>query len=158
VSHGRTVNFGTVTLVAGSYDLILEWYEGTGSATMILQVGNNNYSFTDSPKASAAPADPKVNSIQYGASSLILDGLLNLNNPGVTAATWIPRLQYYTYYDLRAFGRAEVQVTIDGGFSWTNSNLSNNCPSIPGVRCDPRVQSISESNNANLNWMDDDGD
>ncbi|MEO8606687.1 MAG: hypothetical protein ABI690_02300 [Chloroflexota bacterium] len=150
-NHGRTVDFGTVTLAAGNYDLVLEWFEATGGATIILQVGNNNFSFSDSPKSSAAPTVPAVLSIPYGNSSLILDGLLNLNDPGLPAGTWIPRLQYYTYYTLGASGSAQAEVTIDGGFTWTKSNLSNNCPPISGIQCNPTI-----SNNAV--WMDTNGD
>jgi hypothetical protein len=150
-AHGRVTDYGTVTLAAGTYDLVLEWYEGTGNAVIMLQVGNNNFSFSDSPKSSASPSVPALTSIPYGNSSLILDGLLNLNNPGVPAATWIPRLQYYTYYTLGASGSANVEVTIDGGFSWTNANLSKNCPPIGGAKCDPVILN-------NAVWMDNQGE
>jgi hypothetical protein len=151
-THARTVDMSTVTLAAGNYQLILEWFEGTGGATIILQVGNNNFSFSDSPKASASPTSPVIPSVAYGNSSLILDGLINLNRPtGVPAASWIPRLQYYTYYQLGASATARPEVSFDGGFSWTTSNLQNNCPSGFGARCNPIISGT-------ISWLPVNGD
>jgi Flp pilus assembly pilin Flp len=151
-THGRTVDFGTVTLAAGSYQLVLEWFENSGGATIIMQVGNNNFSFSDSPKPGAGPAFPQVDSVAYGNSSLILDGLLNLNNPGVPAGSWIPRLQYYTYYQLGSSATAQAEVTIDGGFSWTTANLQNNCPG-GGAQCNPTIWGWSDWLEANGDWQ-----
>jgi Flp pilus assembly pilin Flp len=150
-SHSRTVNFNTVTLAAGEYDLILEWFEGTGSAVIIVQIGNNNFSFSDSPKPTASDSVPAVPSVAYGNSSLILNGLINLFNPGVPSSAWRPRLQYYTYYQLPSGATARAEISIDGGFSWTTSNLSNNCPS--GAQCNPIISGSASHLPTNGDWQ-----
>jgi Flp pilus assembly pilin Flp len=139
-AHGRTVDMNTVTLAAGNYNLQLEWFELTGSATVILQVGNNNFSFTDSPKASSSTSSPAVPSVKFGNSSLMLNGVLDLTNPnpGNPSFIWKPRLNYYTFYDLSSVNNAYVEVSIDGGFTWTQANLGNNCPG-GGAVCSPTI-------------------
>ncbi|MBZ0284993.1 MAG: hypothetical protein K8L97_29930 [Anaerolineae bacterium] len=142
-NHSRTVNMGTVNLVAGDYTLVMEWYEGDQSAVIILQVGNNNFSFSDSPRA-CATCD-WVRSVPYGNSSLILDGVLNLNTPinpstNLPVTNWRPRMQFFTYYDLGGSWAARTEVSIDGGFSWTQNNLSLNCPTgLPSAQCNPTI-------------------
>jgi Flp pilus assembly pilin Flp len=152
-AHGRTVDMSTITLAAGNYNLQLEWFELTGSATIILQVGNNNFSFTDSPKASAAPSSPTINSVAFGNSSLMLNGVLDLSNPnpGNPAFVWKPRLNYYTYYDLASVNNANVEVSIDGGFTWTQANLANNCPS--GATCSATITGATTWLPANGDWQ-----
>ncbi|MBZ0278198.1 MAG: hypothetical protein K8I60_18775, partial [Anaerolineae bacterium] len=122
----------TVTLPAGNYRLILEWFEATGSAVIQATVGNNVFSFSDSPRATAA--GPVVNTIKYGDSSLMLDGVLNLFNPspGTPGYVWAPQLQFYSYYSLPSSSTAKVEVSDTGGFTWTQTNLANGC--TPG--CD----------------------
>lgn len=72
-----------------------------------------------------------------GNSSLILDGVLDLTNPGIATALWIPRMYYYTYYDLASGTSARVEVSIDGGFSWIQTNLGSNCPT--GISCNSTI-------------------
>ena len=72
----------------------LEWYEKWSDAIIILTLGSNNFSFTDSPKQGAGPNFPEIAAVPYSNSSLILDGVFDLS-----AAT-APLLQYYTYYEL----------------------------------------------------------
>lgn len=134
--HSRTVDLRTMTLAAGDYGVVVEWFEGSGDAVIILQVGNNNFSFSDSPKASAT-AD-SVLSVPYGNSSLMLNGLINLNRPtGTPESLWTPKLQYYTFYQLGSSSSAVVEISIDGGLTWTTANLNQNCPS--GAACDPFI-------------------
>lgn len=139
--HGRTVNMSTVNLLAGDYTLVVEYFESTGQAVMNMQVGNNSFSFSDSPRGCANDTCPVVPSVPFGNSSLILNGVLNLNVPtGLNPSLWRPRLQYYTYYDLATANTARVEVTIDGGFAWTQNNLNQNCPSgVPSGQCDPSI-------------------
>jgi hypothetical protein len=152
-AHGRTVDMNSVTLAAGNYNLQLEWFELTGSATIIMQVGNNNFSFTDSPKSSASAAVPAVYSVPYGNSSMMLNGVLNLNNPnpGNPAFIWKPRVNYYTYYDLASVNNAYVEISIDGGFTWTQATLGNNCPS--GAQCSPTISGSASWMPANGDWQ-----
>jgi hypothetical protein len=49
------------------------------------------------------------------SSSLMLDGTLDLTG------TVGPILEYYTYYEID--GTARVEVSIDGGFTWTRDGL-----------------------------------
>ncbi|MCB9453576.1 MAG: hypothetical protein H6672_19260 [Anaerolineaceae bacterium] len=125
--QGATVYMSNVTLTAGDYRLILEWFEATGSAVIQLSAGNNTFSFSDSPRLTLT--SPVVQSVRYGDSSLILDGLLNLYNPapGTPGFVWAPQLQFYTYYDLDSGNRAYVEVTDTGGFSWTRTGLNTGC-------------------------------
>lgn len=132
--HGRTVDIASVSFQEGSYDLILEWFEANGGATIIMAAGKNNFSFTDSPKAGNGEAFPPVNSIQYGNSSLILRRPLRL-----TGATR-PVLEFFTRYRLGGTGR--VEVTVNGGFDWTQANLTSGtsgftCPG--GVTCNATI-------------------
>lgn len=142
-NHSRTVNMGTVHLDAGQYSLLMEWYEGDQSAVIMLQVGNNNFSFSDSPRA--CTTCDWVPSVPYGNSSLILDGVLNLNTPinastGLPVANFYPRMQFFTYYELGSGWSARTEVSIDGGFGWTQNNLNQNCPAgLPGGQCDPTI-------------------
>ncbi len=129
--HGRTVDIKTVSLEAGQYMVVVDWFETGGDAVIMVQVGNNNFSFSDSPKQGSA--GDTVLSIPYSNASMILNGLLNLNNPGVPTTAWRPRIQYYTYYILGSGATAQTEISTDGGFTWTNANFSNNCPS--GAQC-----------------------
>ncbi|MBI5669450.1 MAG: hypothetical protein HZC41_15710 [Chloroflexi bacterium] len=145
--HGRVVDMKSVTLSAGDYNVIVEWYEGSGDAVIIVQAGNNNFSFSDSPRASAA--GDVVYSVPYGNSSLLLNGVLNLNKPtGLPSSLWKPSLRYYTYYDLDTGSSANVEVSIDGGLTWTKNNLYGTCPS--GAYCSPTITGGSGSSN---DWM-----
>jgi hypothetical protein len=127
--HGRTVDYQNVSLGAGNYRVIMEWFEGSGDATIQLQVGTNKFSFSDSPQAGAGGTFPVVNSTKYSSSSLILNGVINLNIPtGYTSAQWKPRLEYYSLYYINGGTKAMVEVSNDGGFTWIQDNLSNNCP------------------------------
>ncbi len=144
-THSRYVDMKTLSLDEGEYRLILEWFEATGDAAIILQVGNNNFSFSDSPRASAQ--SDIVYAVPYGNSSLMLNGVLNLNIPtGMPSSLWKPSLQYYTYYDLASGASARVEVSIDGGLTWTQNNLQGSgtaCPQYPSVpvsaTCSPTI-------------------
>ena len=115
--HGRTIDMGTANLVGGNrYRLTLEYFEGFSDAVLTLTVGNNNFSFTDSPKQGTGLAAPDIPAVPRSNSSLILDGVFDLR----TATA--PIIEYYTYHELG--GRAYVEVTTDGGFTWTQAGLS----------------------------------
>ncbi len=138
---GRYVSIGSVEFTENAnpslprYELILEWYEKYGDAVLIFSAGRSNFSFTDSPRAGSNPAlFPVVNSIPFGNSSLILRQPLDLGG------TFRPAVEYYTRYKINSDGSANVEVSTDGGFTWTRNNLSSTafdgwtCPS--GASCD----------------------
>lgn len=121
--HGRTVDIGTASLSAGNtYKIILQYFENSSAAILIVSTGSNSFSFTDSPKAGGGPLFPEVPAVSHANSSLLLNGVFDLSN-----ATE-PVLQYYTYYELG--GTARVEVTTDGGFNWTDTGLQG---SVPGT-------------------------
>ena len=149
-TQGATVYMANVSLTAGNYRMILEWFEATGSAVIQLAVGNNTFSFSDSPRLTQT--SPVIESVRYGDSSLMLNGLLNLYNPspGTPGFVWAPQLQFYTYYDLDSGNRAYVEVTDSGGFTWTQNNLSNGC--TPG--CDnPTISGWAQWLPPSRDWM-----
>lgn len=138
--------YGTARLENGKrYRITLEYYENTGGATMILNVGGNSFSFTDSPKQGAGPAFPDIPAIPYANTSLILNGTLDLED------TTNPILQYYTYYELR--GTARVEISIDGGFSWTNTGFQDTI-TYAGGGTDSNFQTPNYSGQ----WMPANGD
>jgi hypothetical protein len=122
--------------------LVLEYFEASGDAVIILTAGNNTFSYSDSPKLVAGT--PDINSVIFGNSSLMLDGLLNLM--GATT----PVLEFWTQYDLDPGSFARVEVSIDGGFSWTQANLGTSgvCDTA-GAYCTPTIGS-SSSNTTSL--------
>lgn len=124
---GRIVRVGVVNFETGNYELEFQYFENTGSAVVILSVGRNNFSFGDSPRAGNGPSFPVVNSVRHGNSSLLLRRPLLLQ--GVTN----PVLEYFTRYNLG--GTANVEVSLNGGFTWTQVGLNQNCPS--GSQCAP---------------------
>ncbi len=108
---------GTATFVLGEqYKLTIEYYENGGDAAIQLTMGSNSFSFTDSPKQGPGPSFPEIPSVPRGNSSLILDGLIDLS----TAVQ--PIIEYYTYYETR--GCLRFEVSVNGGFTWTQSGLS----------------------------------
>ncbi len=144
--HGSTVDLSYVSLDPGSYRIIMEYFEGGGGATAQLQVGTNKFSFSDTPKAGAGSSFPVVNSIPYSDSSLILNGVINLNIPaGYTAAQWTPRLEYFTLVYFNSGTYSSVEVSTDGGFTWQQNNLSDNCPSVlNGWQCNPTISGAAD--------------
>lgn len=144
--HGRIGDMGLMRLADGyRYRITLEWYEKTRDAVLILTIGGSSFSFTDSPKQGAGAAFPDIGSWPRSNSSLILKGTLDL------AGTTNPVLQYYTYYEV--LGTARVEVSINGGFTWTSSGLSNSITYPSGV-----VENFNSATYGNTDWMPNDGD
>lgn len=114
--RGRTVDMGTARLANNTrYRFVVEYFEGSGDASLRVSTGSNSFSFTDSPKAGPGLSFPEIPAMHRSNSSLILDGVFDF-----TQAT-NPIIRYYTYHELG--GDARVEVTTDGGFTWTNAGL-----------------------------------
>jgi hypothetical protein len=146
-THARRVDMRNLTLAAGNYCLTLEWFEWNGDAVIILTAGNNNFSFSDSPKLVAGSS--AIMSVRNGNSALILDGLLNLS--GVTT----PVLEFWTQYDLEEDTFARVEISQDGGFTWIfPSALGTNSSCDNTNFCNPSIGSTSNdvSNVAAGEW------
>lgn len=141
--QSRSVNMATVTLGGdgfgpdgNNYNLILEYYENSSDAAIVLSAGNNNFSFTDSPKPLAGGGlSTEVPAIPRGNSSLQLDGVIDLRNLEGNP-NFIPVLEYDTYYELNNDSIARVEVSTDGGFFWTQAGLNTTIPSTPPLTAD----------------------
>jgi len=115
--HGRTADMGTVTFEEGKrYRVTLEWYEKWSDAVLIATTGGSSFSFTDSPKQIPSPNQSDDAQAQPNSnSSLVLKGTLDL------AGTTNPIIEYYTLYE--TWGTLRVEVSTDGGFTWTEDGL-----------------------------------
>ncbi|MCA9884400.1 MAG: hypothetical protein KC708_15565 [Anaerolineae bacterium] len=116
--HGDQTDTGRALLESGcTYRFEMQWFESSGGETIIMTQGTSgNTSFTDSPEYGQTEAED-VGAVQRSNSSLMLDGVLDL-----TGAI-NPVVQYYTYYEQDWRGRSTVEVSTDGGFSWTQNGL-----------------------------------
>lgn len=121
---GRQINIGNALFESGEqYKLRLEYLEYDGDAAFIMSLGSSSFSFTDSPKVAAGAAFPEIPAAPRSQSSLIFNGVFNLQNAVE------PILQYYTYYEIGGNGQLYVEVTTDGGFIWTQEGLQGVIPS-----------------------------
>lgn len=119
--HGRTIDQGLARLDTGNrYKFTLEWFEGSSDAVIQLTTGSTKFSFTDSPAAGPDP-DQDMFAIPRSNSSLVLDGVFDLTD------TEAPFIQYYTVHELQD-STARVEVTTDGGFTWTDAGLEGDLP------------------------------
>ena len=121
--HGDQTNTGRAVLQSGcTYRFEMQWFEGGGGETIIMTQGTSgNTSFTDSPEYGPTE-DEDVGAVQRSNSSLLLDGVLDL-----TGAV-NPVVQYWTYYETGWNGYPNVEVSTDGGFSWTQNGLKGAPP------------------------------
>lgn len=149
--QSRTVSMATVTLGGdgfgpdgNNYTLILEYYENSSDAAIVLSAGNNNFSFTDSPKPLAGGGlTTEVPAIQRGNSALVLDGVVDLRNLEGNP-NFVPLLQYETYYELNNDSIARVEVSTDGGFAWTQTGLNTTIPATPPLTSsDPTIRNAT---------------
>jgi hypothetical protein len=124
--HGKTGDMGVATLENGKrYRLTIEWYEGSGDAVLQVSVGGNSFSFTDSPRQGAGVSFPDIPALPYAETSLVLNGTLDLNG------TVNPIIVYSEYYEID--GWRGVEVSIDGGFTWTQNHLGDDITYPSGV-------------------------
>ncbi|MBC7814543.1 MAG: hypothetical protein H7175_25535, partial [Burkholderiales bacterium] len=127
------INIGTCDItVAGDYRLTFEYYEDSGTASVVLNAGSDSFSFADSPwpGASSTSRDGSGHELAYtstprSSSSLTLDGLLDLSSASN------PILDFYTLYDLHNANTIQVERSIDGGFTWNTTDLVDVTGSMP---------------------------
>ncbi len=114
----------TKVLDAGTYLITVDWLQNTGSAFLSFSVTDSNFAFTDSPNtANGSGGYDVVKSASYSDTALLLDGALDLK------LIKNPIMQYYTEYEIGSTNPstatlARVEVSNDGGFTWTQSGLS----------------------------------
>ncbi|QPC81514.1 hypothetical protein G4Y79_17715 [Phototrophicus methaneseepsis] len=119
--HGDTTDTGRAQLESGcTYRFELQWFQGTGGKTIVLSQGTSgNMSFTDTP-AYGPDENQDIAAVPRSNSSLLLNGVLDLTGADD------PVVQYYTYHELG--GTAYVEVSPDGGFTWTQQGLQGGPP------------------------------
>lgn len=118
-NHSNTRNEGIIQVTANiSVTLTLEYYERSGNAVLQFGASKDDYAYTDSPNTENAVAPggyDVVNSIQYGDSSLMLNGYFNLSSPAPTH-----ELTYNLIWTMLAGQNFYLDTSTDGGFTWSN--------------------------------------
>lgn len=118
---GRQVNIGNALFETGEqYKIRMEYFDRWSNAALILSLGSSSFSFTDSPKQASGAAFPEIPAAPRSESSLIFNGVFDLKDAVA------PILRYYTYHELG--GTARVEVSTDGGFTWTRNGLIGTTP------------------------------
>lgn len=113
------------TFVAGRrYRITLEYFENSGDGVITLSITDGRFSFSDSPKPSAGPV-PDVRPIPYANTALVLRNVLDLTN--MTEPSMVI-LEYQTKYRLDGNSTARLEVSTNGGFTWTQNNLQQSPP------------------------------
>ena len=129
VDRAPTVSQGAATLIpnqdfsAREYILTVHYYENGGGATIAFGMSGASASFADSPVGVPPPDAESFNAIpanHLSNTSLQLKGLLDLRSANK------PLLRYYTNYDINNVGTAYLEISEDGGFTWTRDNLRDN--------------------------------
>lgn len=117
-SQGRTTTVSSANILGGSnrYTFVMEYFEDSGDASVQLTIGTNSFSFTaQPPNGTGRLESDQVPVMQYSNASIISKGVFDLTQ------SVNPILRYFTYYELG--GTANVEVSQDGGFSWTRTGL-----------------------------------
>ncbi len=116
-NQARTTTISSARIEAfKSYKITVEYFESYGSSSVQLSIGSYSFSFTSAPPGGTGRlASDQVPTMRNSNASMILNGVLDL-----TQAT-NPYLRYYQYHELG--GTARVEVSVDGGFTWTQDFL-----------------------------------
>jgi hypothetical protein len=116
-SSGLQFTFASFTVNAGvgvqNKTLVLDFLENTGNANLTVNIGSGASSASDAPNPQSGSTFTKITSSQYGYSSLLLNGVVNI------ASVPSPVLRYTIYHDLELNTNFYVDVSTDGGFNWT---------------------------------------
>lgn len=114
--HGAEFDTATFTVTSGTditRTLTLDFYENSGTATVYLAISQQNFSFTDSPNTFGGATWTAVDSTRRGDSALILDGYFDFTGRPS------PVLSYNALYDLGSQTTLYVEVSGNGGFTWS---------------------------------------
>lgn len=121
VDQGGVSYTGSFDFMFGKeYLITLEYYENTGSGSIVMSIGDGRYSFTDSPKKVVSEKD--VPPIPYSNTSLLMNGVIDMTG---LAATEYVLMEYQNMYKLAKDEFATVEVSNNGGFDWTRNNLTD---------------------------------
>lgn len=129
------------------YKFVVEYFEDTGSALIDLSVGSFSFSFTSAtPTGTGRLQTDQVATMRNSNSSMISKGVFDLSQ-----AT-NPYISYYHYHELG--GTALFEVSVDGGFTWTQNNLEG-MPPPNSIWATPWIGYFWNSNTAldfSLGW------
>ena len=109
-SYPSTPDAATVTLNQGLHTILVEYYENSGGAQVLVDFGKWGNVFHDSPNAPTTT----IPYLDRSDMSVTMEGMVDLT----TATT--PAL---TYEDIRNLGSGDyiyTEVSTDGGFTWTS--------------------------------------
>lgn len=112
--HSATADY--FTLVVSSFitrTLTLEYFELTGSAVVALYIAQDAGSFSDSPNIESGGTWTTVNSELRNHSSIYSNGVFDFSGNSA------PFLLYHQLYALNNGNRTRVQISTNGGMSWT---------------------------------------
>jgi Flp pilus assembly pilin Flp len=132
-NHSTTTDMGTFTFEQGRrYRITLQYFENTGGSVIFLTVTDGRFSFADSPKPGGI--NPDVMPLPLSNTSLVLNNIINLQ--GIPNDRYV-LMEYQTRYRIDGDAQAYVEVSTDGGFTWTRNNLTsdvviNGVTVIPG--------------------------
>lgn len=130
-----TVYQGSVTLVPNNdgstrdYLLTVQAFEHTGTAEISFGVGGSRGSFSDSPMLvpSSNPDNDRIKLNYWSNTALTLNGLLDLRGANV------PVIEYETQYYIRSNNYTMyLEISTDGGFTWTQDDLRDGSLDYPG--------------------------
>jgi len=116
-NHATTLDYGQLTVYGAlplTRGLYLDYFENAVDARITLSVTRDSYSYSDSPNTGSAGTWSVVPSVVPGNSSLMINGFLNLSN---VASSYF--LRYQRMWQAHANNSFYVEVSTDGGFTWT---------------------------------------
>ncbi len=117
----RTITVSSVT----PRTVTVDHFQATNTAVIAMGATTSQYSFTDSPNsgtiASPGATYTFLNSVSYGNSSLILNGVINTN--AIAGST--NYLNFRRLYLFEANMLFTAEYSTDGGFTWTALSGAN---------------------------------
>jgi hypothetical protein len=153
-----TLNF----TVNKRYRITMHYYEGTSGATLAANIAEGRYSISDSPTVGGSTA-PDQFPLAYANTSLRMDVTIDMTD---LPANFVPILIYRTKYRMGTNTYGRVEVSTDGGFTWTQAGLNtavagftfsspniNNAlrnPSDTTVTWEQRIQNLSAYKDSQL--------
>jgi hypothetical protein len=108
------------------YRIEVHYFENSGGAVLLAEIGEGRYSFSDSPRYGGVSV-PDAQPLSYANTSLQLDQIIDLR--GLSSPT-VVYLEYLTQYRFSSSTNAVFEVSTDGGFTWRTDGLGNDIGSV----------------------------
>ena len=100
------------------YKFTMQYFEAYNDASVQLSVGSFFFSFTSQPPNGVGRlASDQVPTMLYSNASMIYKGVFDLRQ------STKPVIQYYTFYEFGNGNVGYLEVSVDGGFTWTQEGL-----------------------------------